>query len=420
LSWLNKIFSKEEEKPEETKISLAEVEDFLKSKIEKDSEPLKPIKEEYEKLKAIATIMHDQLNILEQATYPERTYPIIISKSVGSRKGFVSKMNILIKQLHRSVGEDTNSILNFYDETDKLVNNLNEETIKEYASVKILFEKEGREVVHSFRQIFEINKKLGDIIKEFRDSNSKFLKAKKLVYEISKMKEELEKNEIGELDGKLKETQDKIDRIENEIKKLIESEEWNNFLVMQKTKEEIKISMQNKKYEFIQNLSLIEIPLKKYNWYAKNKVLDYYIQKSFEPILFEDPNGEVFTSAIRDMKIKIIEGEMDLKNSDKFLDVINKMIKDKTVIKTIEEYLRLSEDLKKQEQKIASEETSKIKNNLENDISVLKKYMEELKDEKKRTEEKRKNVQEDRERKLKDLEHLINSYSDKKILLQVN
>lgn len=421
MSWLDEIFGKKEKKFEETKILLTEVEGFLSNKIEKEFEPLKKsVKEEYENLQLATNNIQNQLKVLEAATYPERTYPFLISRSVSSRKRFIDKMNFLIKQVQKPIGEDINSILNFYNETDKLINNINLDTKKDYSSLKILFEKEGKEVMQSFRQMIEIESKLGNVVKELKESNLKFLKAKENVSEVIKLTEYLKRNEVNELSKKLKEIEEKNKKIEDELEKLQQSDEWKTFLEMQRIKEEIKINMQNKKSEFMQYLPQLEIPLKKYNWSAKNKVLDYYIQKLFEPILFEDSNGEIFKSAIRDIKIKLIEEEMKLKDSDKFLDIINKMTEDNTIGKLIEEYLNLSEELKRQEEKIISQEIPKRKIKLENEIIVLKKEMEEIQDEEKIVEEQSKRMQTDKEQKLNELENLINSYSDKRILLQVN
>lgn len=422
LSWIDKIFSKKEgERIEEIKISLAEVEDFLRNKAEKDFEPLKDsIKKEHASLQLVANNMRNQLKTLEEAPYPERTYPIIIRRSVGSRKSFVGKMDFLIEHVQKPIGEDMASFLSFHGETDKLINAINLEAVKDYAAVKILFEKEGKEVVQSFFQIVEIDNKLGSMLKDFKEHNSKLLKAKEIVAEISKLTKELKENETDELEKTLKETEGKVKDIGDELEKLPESDEWKKFLEVQSAKEGIKQSMQNKKSELIQSLSQIETPLKKYNWSVKNRVLDCYSQKSLDLILSEDPGGGIFKSALRDIKMKILEEKLSLKDSDKFLDVISKMIEDNTVGRIVGEYLKLSDELKKQEEKTAFQGIMKRRNNLENEMKRLKEGIGEIKDEKEIAEKKRKKMLEDREQKLEELENLVNTNSDKRILLQAN
>jgi len=421
LGWLDGIFGKKEEKTEETKISLKEAEDFIADKIKKDLEPLKEsIKNEYKNLQTITNTMRDQLKILEQATYPERTYPILISKSLGSRKSFINKMNFLVKQLQKSIGENMTSFLNFYDETDRLINSTNVETIKEYAFIKILFEKEGKEVLQSFRQIFEINSNLGKIVKEIREYNSKLLKAKESVSEILKLTEELRNNEMDRLDKMFKMKEDEIKKIENEMEKLLYSDAWKAFLEMQRVRNELKIKMENKKSEFMEYMSKLEVPLKKYKWSVENKFLDNYILKSFDSILYEDPKGEALMSVLRDMKIKMIEGEMKLKDSDKFLAIIDSVKENNAIGNVIQEYLRLSEELKEQEEKIDTQEISKRKIKLEDEVSRLKKEMEEIEDEGKRVEERTKRMKSNKEQKIKEIEELLENASGKRILLEVN
>jgi len=422
LGWLDKAFGKKEDvKTEEIKISLSEIEGFLRSKMEKDFESLKDsVKKEHENLKAVANDMQKQLKILEEATYPEKTYPIVIRKAVGSRKSFVDKMDFLIRHLQKPVGEDMNSVLSFNEETDKLISTVNLEAVKDYASVKILFEKEGKEVVQTFFQMVDIDNRLGNMLKDFKDSNLKMLKAKKLVADISELTQELNRNESSELEKALKEAGEKECRISNELEKLPESGEWKRFLEMKMMEGEIRRKMQNKKSELIGYISQVEIPLKKYNWSAKNKVLDYYLQRSLDLILSEDSRGDIFKSALRDIKIKILEEELTLKDSDKFLDIINNIIENDAIGKIINEYLKLSEELKKQEEKITSQDVIKRKSGLENDVKGLKKEIWELKNEKEMVEKRVKIVQEGREQKLKELETILNSFSDKRILLQAN
>ena len=421
LNWLDGILGKKEEKTEETKISLKEAEDFIANKIKKDLESLKDsIKNEYKNLQTITNTMREQLKILEQATYPERTYPILISKSLGSKKSFVNKMNFLVKQLQKPIGENMTSFLNFYDETDRLINTTNVETIKEYAFLKILFEKEGKEVLQSFRQIFEINSNLGKIVKEIREYNSKLLKTKDDVSEISKLTEELKKNEVNKLDKMFEMKEDEIKKIEKEMEKMLCSDEWKAFLEMQRIRDELKTKMENKKSEFIEYMSKLEVPLKKYRWSVENKTLDNYVLKSFDSILYEDPKGEALMSVLRDIKIKMIEGEMKLKDSDKFLAIIDNMKENNVIGNVIQEYLRLSKELKEQEEKIETQETSKRKIKLEDEVSRLKKELEEIKDERKRAEERTKKMKSDKEQKIKEIEELLENVSGKRTLLEVN
>jgi len=218
----------------------------------------------------------------------------------------------------------------------------------------------------------------------------------------------------------LKEKEDRNKEIENELKKLPDSDDWKEFLEMQKVEGELKTALENKKSDFIRSVAKVEKPLKKYNWSAKNKILDDYAQHSFESILSEDPRGEVLMSALKDMKAKITKGEMDLKESDKFLAVIERTIEDNSMGKLLGEYSGLSRELKMQEEKIALHEIPQRKSNLESEMGKLKREMDEIKAERERAEERRKRMQTEKEQKLKELEDLLNTVTGKKVLLEAN
>jgi hypothetical protein len=182
----------------------------------------------------------------------------------------------------------------------------------------------------------------------------------------------------------------------------------------------MKLKIENKKSEFMDYMSKLEVPLKKYKWSVENRILDDYIQKSFDSILYEDPKGEALMSVLRDMKIKIIEGKMKLKDSDKFMVIIESVKENNVIGNIIETYSRLSDELKNQEEKIALQEVSKRKIKLESEINRSKKEMEEIKYEERRVEERIKRIQANKEQKIRELEDLLNNVYGKRILLEVN
>jgi hypothetical protein len=189
---------------------------------------------------------------------------------------------------------------------------------------------------------------------------------------------------------------------------------------MNRVKEELKLRMENKRFDFVNKISKLEVPLKKYKWSFEKGILNLYIEKSLESILREDPKSEAFMSAVKDMKIKIIEGKMELKDSKKFMPFIEDIIENNTIGKVIEDYKSLSQELKNQEEKISSQEVSKRKIKLESEIKGLKKEIEDIKEDKKRAEERFKRIQANKEQKIKELEELLYYIFGKKVLLVVN
>ena len=414
----------EEERFEETKMSLKEVESFLADRMRRDFGPLKEAaKREHANLQTAAETMKDNLNALTQAGYSEMTYPMLVRKAVGSRKTFAHKMEIVARQVQKPIGEDAESIIDFHNETAKLINVTNAKTVKEYAFTKELFEKEAERVFQSFRKITEIDKRLGDAVKKFMKSNRQLLKAQRIAAEVSELAEELKgRNETNgpESNKTLKEMEDKIKKAEEDLKKLLDSSEWKDFLDMQKSAENMKTAFQDKRSEFVRAAAKMEAPLKKYNWSAKKRILDDYARQSLESVMAEDPKGEALMSALKDIKTKIAEGEMELKDKDRFIAVIENMIQQNTIGKILEEYSNLSEGLRDHVAKIESHEAPKRKSRLEGDISMLKAEMQEVKAESKDAEERRERMRADKGQKLKELKTLLDDITGKNILLEVN
>jgi len=319
MSWFSKIFEKKQkENKEKIRMSLKDVDDFLRDRFKKEYEPLenstkRQIEEEYENLQQVVEKMKSQVKILKEAPYSESNDSIIIRKAVGSRKSFVNKMEMLIAQIQKPIGIDMNSMINFHNETAKLINITNAKTVKEYAFLKELFRDEGKKIIETFHQIIEIDRKIGTIIKEFKNSNPELLEAKEILADILNSTQRLLKNEnkIHELDRTLEKAKDKNEKIENELKKLLNSSDWKIFLQAQKSREQIKMLMQNKKTNFIELIAKLEKPLKKYNWSVKNKILDNYIHLSFESILAEDPKGQIFMSQIKNMKKDMLDKKIN-------------------------------------------------------------------------------------------------------------
>jgi len=422
MGFLERIFGKKkEEKFEEKKMSLKEVEDFLSEKLEKDFEPIKEsVKREYENLQAAAVAMQEQLKILEHSPYSGNNDMMLIRKAVGSRKSFVNKMKGLSLQMQRPMGEEMDSILNFQKEATSVIDETDIKTVTEYAFLKELFEREAEKVIESFRHISEVNKKLGSTLERFMESNSKLLKAKEISAGLIGMDEEMREKKVENLEGELKEAEEEIKKGENDLQKLAESEEWKIFLEMQKFREELKEKLQNKKSEFVQVVAKVDKPLKRYQWLAENKILNLYSKGSLDSVLVEDPRGEVFLSAMEEIRKKMAEGKMNLKDSGKFSAVIEEMIDNNSMHKILKEYFNLSEELKSQEEKIELQEIPKRKGELESEVSKLRRDVEEMKDEIERFDERMKRMQAGKEQKIKELENLLTDVEGKRILLEIS
>jgi len=174
------------------------------------------------------------------------------------------------------------------------------------------------------------------------------------------------------------------------------------------------------KSDFAQNITRIERPLKKYQWLKKDKILEHYIENSFDSILSKDPNGKILLLALRNIKNKINEGEIELKDGEKFLVVIENMISENAIAKIFQEYSKLLVELEGIEEKISSSDISDKKYYFENELKNLNRDIEEVSVEKQEIELQIEKMEKEKKDAMKQLELLVNNVSGKRIKLQLD
>jgi hypothetical protein len=329
-------------------------------------------------------------------------------------------VRFLVIQLKSPMGDGMSSIINFFEENHRLVNATNIETTKEYAFLKILFEKEGKEVVKSFRQIVDIDNRVGGMLEKRIESNSKFLRIKDIINNLYRFSQEIEKNEVGYIDSKLKEDEDMIKSIESELEKITREDDWKSVLDMQRVADGLKARMQSKESEFMYQISKLEVPIKKYRRSVESKVLDEYIQRSLEQVLYVDPRGKALMVALKSIREELKNGKMSLKDKDEIAILVDSAIENNTIGKIIEDYSKLSLELKAQEEKISSQEVLKRKLILEGEINRLKAMIDGTNSHKKETEDRYKRMHESMNQKAKEIERLLQEIIGEKVSLDVS
>jgi hypothetical protein len=384
---LDRFFAKKV-KPDETRVSLSEVEELISKKIRSDFESLRDaMKAEHDAMIATADIMKSQVNVLEQAKYPERTYPIIISKSNVSRKNFVTKMNLLVSQIKKPVGQDMDLVLDFYSGLGKAVASINSETIKDYAFLKILFEKEGKDVVETFKQILEESRRADETLMPLRRSIEIALTARSLLAEISRMRENIGGDDIRKMDVDILGKEESLREIEAKLKDLTGGSDWKSAIEIQENSDRMRSTLNEKRREFENHVDSIEIPLKKYKRLSEDRLLDDYISKSFDSAICEDPRGEKMLSWLSKIKVMIIEGEMDIKDRDKTLTSIDRIKESNLIGKSFQDYICAAEALKRNEEKASSLEAVKSKTALDVEMNRLKAQIEQAISDRRKAEE---------------------------------
>ena len=421
MSILGRLFKKDDsvEEEKEKTIRMEDVERLMNDRLKKDFHLLESsVKAEYDSIQRTVKFMKAQIKILENATYPEATYPAISSRSVSGRKNFVSKMNIFIDNVSKPVSMDIDSFLEFYEKMNSLIASTNRDTTKDYALLKMLFEQEGKEVVKSFKQIVESNRRLVEILGNIRKSSHNLRQAKDCVSEINRLQAEIKKSKNISLNSSLHETEDIISKKEAEIKSLTESDEWKKILDEKKCIDILKEKMKEKIHMFDSWMDKIEVPLKKYKRVSEDKIIEDYLNKSFKHVLHHDKNGDNLMSIIREIEIMIIEGRLNLKGCDEFLPDIGRMKNENIIGKIFDDYLRMAEESEGLERKIETSSILKKKLKLEKELESHKSSFQEMKDDRKETEDMIKTLKEKNEKDIGKLESLLLDTTGEKMTIE--
>jgi hypothetical protein len=414
---LDRFFAKKEEAGKA--IAIGSVRESISSKIRNDYESIEgTLRKERESMLDLAGTMQVYVNILDQAKYPERTYPIIISKSNVSRKNFITKMNLLISQMKKPLGDDMDSVLDFYGNLGKMIDAINSETIKDYAFLKMLFEKEGKDVVDTFRQISDSNARIQEMLKGIRISKEQMSKTDEVLDEISNISEELDRDDLGKMDSAIVERQNDLVKVEKDSEELVKGDEWKGIVGLQEKAVKAKELMAAKRREFERIVDVIEGPLKRYKKFAGSHILDDYISKSFDSVICEDPRGERILVLLKNVNAMITEGKMEIKDREQVLKKIGELSENNAIGKIIQEYLLACEEVKDATEKASSSQTMKRKLGLDSELERLRKQIEDMKSDRKKTEEIIKTIKERKAQKTDQLEEILYQIFKKRIKIE--
>lgn len=418
MGFLKRIFGGNEKVPvSEKTMTIGDVGSFLSKKMKSDFTPLeKSARKEHANLQLAASELLSNVKSLMKATYSGETYPMLIRKAVGSRKTFCDKMELVARQVKKPIGNDIESILGFNNDTAKLINEINDKAVKEYAFLKELFEDDAYKVIQSFRKIVDIDKRLGEMVSEFSDSNSILIKATQVLSELGDVNIDIEKD--YDFDERISENTSRMEKIDRELKDIINGDEWKSFLDNGNKAENIKMELDNKKSDFMKTISRIESPLKKHAWSVKDKILDYYVWYSFDSVLSKDPKGELLLSSLTEMMNKISSGKIEVKNT-KVVDYVNDMIKNNTVGMILGDYSRLYVELEDLKTRLSKNGIADKKSRLENELSLVKQEIERLKNEKERMNKRKDELKKKKDDIVESLESMLSEISGKDIHLDL-
>jgi hypothetical protein len=415
---LDKLFAKKESAG--GSMAIDSVGNAMAVKIQKDFDAIKePLKDERKQMLAAADIMQGCVSALDRAKYPERTYPIIISKSNVSRKNFVTKMDLLMQQIRRPLDEKLEPTLEFYGELGKTIDAINSETIKDYAFLRMLFEKEGKDVVDVFRQIADIDQRIREMLKPIRDIRNQMTRASGIAGEIQKISVELGRDDLSKIAEAISQMQEELSRDEKELAGLLEGKEWKAVVNMREKAEKAKEMTGTKRREFEKVMEEMEAPLKKYKKVADSHLLDDYISKSFDSVLCDDPKGERILSLLKKIKTMITEGKIEIKDSEQAVKRIDELNDENTIGNLMLGYLKACEEAERLNEDALSSGVMKRKLFLDSESARLENKIEEENLEMKRTEEIAVTIRERRDQKAAQLEEILQGIFKKRVRIQL-
>jgi ElaB/YqjD/DUF883 family membrane-anchored ribosome-binding protein len=137
------------------------------------------------------------------------------------------------------------------------------------------------------------------------------------------------------------------------------------------------------KLQILQDLSWINKPLKKFKNLVDNgivKIEDEKILKKYGDstldTLIEEKNPEMIRLILEMVQKNISEGKIELKDKEKTMVEIKRILDKNLFEKFMKEYILLMENLKKLEEDITANKASNLKNKMESQIKDVEKDIE--------------------------------------------
>jgi hypothetical protein len=193
-------------------------------------------------------------------------------------------------------------------------------------------------------------------------------------------------DDVKRLDTILSSMGSKYENVKEELDKFLNGEQWKQFNELLDEKKRIEEDMAGLKSDMLQDFSRIERPLKKLKNLVDNGIVKIGNAKLFEKYvdsavdaLIEEGNVETLTHILKAVQDKISDGKIELKDKEKALDEIQRLIDNKAFENFLGKYSSLANDLENLERKISEQKASSMKADMERRIRDLEKQIEVVK-----------------------------------------
>lgn len=417
MGFFDRIFGKKEELPEEElSIRLEDAEKFAHDALKSEFSPLlKSAKVAYEKVQSSAASLKDSVRALSNAPYSGRNEPIVIRKAVGSRKTFVGKMQDVAKAAQKPVGDDLGEMLDFHNFLAMKLEETDQKTVKEYAFLKELFEKDAEKVISSFKSLVESDKKLGEVLSKYSKASVSISKVRELLSELSSIDNSLKIFESGDLERRVENARRAKSVLEKNLQSFMKSGEWKEFLEMKSSVERIRDRMDGCRSDFAVLVSKIQAPLKKYNWVRKSRAIEDYTRGDFDSVLQNDADGSSLASALSELKKMASKGDIEV--SQKSMESLNSAVVEGSVAEIMSRYTSLLQEIADINKKVERDGAEKTKAGIESEISRAERDVKEAESDMSAGRSKAEKLKKERENKFEELEKLLSSMSGRKLSL---
>lgn len=407
LSFLERIFGKKEEATEQV-FSIEDAENFLSTNFDERFQTFKEDASKiYEEMQPLAVNMQKSLKDLVRADFKEQVDSELLQNVIGHRKSFTHKMEVMIEKIKKPMQLELDSILEFNKSISSAISEANMKTVKDYHSLKILFEKEAQKTIKNFKILSKMSNNFESLINSNKENLFSIRNAQSELQSIKEETRNLNQIEghMKTLNAKLSNLKSKHDNLKEGLEKFKNGKDWLHFNKLLEKKKIMEEKVSSLKSQILQDTSQINKPLRKFkNLVDKGvvkiedeKILKKYVDSTLDALI-EGKNPETIRSILEMVQKNISEGKIKLKDKEKSMVEIKHILDNNLFENFLKKYLLLTGDLEKLGEDITAHKASSIKNKMENQIENIERDIEmaslEIEKVKKQTEKTKNSIKE--------------------------
>lgn len=387
---MERVFGKKEETTEQVfskqVFSIEDAENFLSTNFDERFQTFKEDASKiYEEMQPVVVNIQKSLDNLVRVDFKEQVDSQLLQNVIGHRKSFAHKMEIMIEKIKKPMQSDLDSILEFNKSISSAISEANKKTVKDYHFLKILFEKEAQKTFENFKILSKTSNNFESLINSNKDNLFSIRNAQS---ELQSIKEEM--RNLNQIEGHLKTLNTKLsglkskdDSLKEDLEKLKNGKDWLHFNELLEKKRTIEEKVSNLKSQILQDTSQVNKPLRKFeNLVDKRivkiedeKILKKYVDSTFDALI-EEKNPETIRSILEMIQKNISEGKIKLKDKEKTMVEIKRILDNNLFEDFLKKYLLLTEDLEKLGEDITGHKVSGIKNKLKSQINDVERHIE--------------------------------------------